>query len=143
MSDFEAFKRRLLSCSLCGTYYGYSDLVVACEQADASAFEAALAAVHAERPALWTDRCGGCAAPLAWEQITEHRRSWSAERAVEVPAPLCARCRRPISAVPDNHADSNDSNDVSSDGRTAKEMHAALMALIAVVEHRHPGGDPQ
>jgi hypothetical protein len=51
MGDFEAARRLLLSCSICGTYYGYSDLVVACEQADAAALEEAYAALYAERTA--------------------------------------------------------------------------------------------
>jgi hypothetical protein len=59
MSDFEAALRLLLSCSMCGTYYGYSDLVVACEQADAAALEEALAALYAERPTLDDGDRGG------------------------------------------------------------------------------------
>jgi hypothetical protein len=49
MSDFQDAFTLMLSCSLCGTYYGYADLVVACEQADAAAVADTCQAAEAYR----------------------------------------------------------------------------------------------
>jgi hypothetical protein len=141
MNEIDAALRHLLSCSLCGTYYGYSDLVVACEQACAAALEQALATLCAENPGLWADRCSSCGAQLAWEHIVGHRRSWSLKRAVEVPAPLCGRCLQPAHAL--NGESSADSDRGPMAEAMQAETHEELTALVADVEHRDPGGDAQ
>jgi hypothetical protein len=117
MSDFEAALRLLLSCSMCGTYYGYSDLVVACEQADAAALEDARAALHAEHPALGAERCGRREAPLPLDRDNDGDESDS------------------------NHG--GDADTTSATGRTAQHRRAELTALIAELEFRQPGGDQQ
>jgi hypothetical protein len=168
-SDYEGIRRQLLSCSLCGTYQGDADLVVACEQADAAALAAAWAALCAEQPALWAERCDCCDRPLTAEQIAEHRRSCLLQRTDEVPAPLCDQCVQLTSdldagdgqrltgessaeVVPDEVLEAafvfSDMetdlhvllSDVEQAGRTAGEMYAALAALIAEVEGGRSGG---
>jgi hypothetical protein len=165
VNDFEAIRRQLLSCSLCGTYQGDADLVVACEQADAAALADAWAALRAEQPGLWADRCGRCDQPLTSEQLADHRQSWSLETAAEVPSPLCDQCLpdldtnevtyagggtdHVVNELPgdDEHLPGDMEtdlavllSDVEQAGRTAGEMHQELAALIAEVEGSASGG---
>jgi hypothetical protein len=168
VSDFEAIRRQLLSCSLCGSYHGDAEKVVACERADAAALADAWAALCAEQPALWADRCDCCDEPLTNEQLAEHRQSASLQRTGgEVPAPLCDRCVQPgrdagtdeqsvtgqaAGEVPDEVLEAafvlGDMetglavllSDVEQAGRTAGEMHQELAALIAEVEGGASGG---
>jgi hypothetical protein len=151
--NYEDIRRLLLSCSLCGTYHGAADLVVACEQADAAALADAWAALCALQPELWAERCGVCDGPLSREQLNDHRLSWSLDRTAEIPPPLCDRCLPDLDASEVTYARGatdqaagdliGEAEHLPGDmqaGRTAGEMRAALAALIAEVEGGASGG---